>query len=72
MMFLPFTLHINTTIGIKMTFLLLFGHYIGQSIKDLIKLPRPSHQKVCVLEKEFEAEYGAPSMVIKKNKKSIP
>lgn len=35
--------------------------YIGQFIKDLLKLPRPTSPKVAKLEHHYETEYGLPS-----------
>lgn len=35
--------------------------YIGQALKDVLKLPRPSSPPVVKLETRVDAEYGLPS-----------
>ncbi|CDR18471.1 unnamed protein product [Oncorhynchus mykiss] len=35
--------------------------YIGQALKDVLKLPRPLSPPVVKLEKRVDAEYGLPS-----------
>ncbi|KAL0175076.1 hypothetical protein M9458_031044, partial [Cirrhinus mrigala] len=35
--------------------------YIGQVMKDILKLPRPSSPPVVKLETRVDAEYGMPS-----------
>jgi len=36
-------------------------YFVGQLMKDLLKLPRPRSPPVVALEKHYEAEYGFPS-----------
>lgn len=35
--------------------------YVGQAMKDVLKLPRPTSPPVVKLEKRVDAEYGLPS-----------
>lgn len=35
--------------------------YLGQALKDILRLPRPHPDHVLVLEPEYSLEYGMPS-----------
>lgn len=46
---------------IFLSFFLQVVMYIGQVMKDILKLPRPSSPPVVKLETRVDAEYGMPS-----------
>eukprot|EP01095_Lingulamoeba_sp_RSL-Kostka_P011786 TRINITY_DN4579_c3_g1_i1.p1 TRINITY_DN4579_c3_g1~~TRINITY_DN4579_c3_g1_i1.p1 ORF type:complete len:473 (-),score=65.74 TRINITY_DN4579_c3_g1_i1:117-1535(-) len=61
--FLPFIkFFVNEMIGRRLVICWGFLYYIGQLLKDMLKLPRPSKERVnYILESHYETEYGMPS-----------
>ncbi len=45
----------------RLVVLWVFGMYIGQGLKDVLRWPRPASPPVIVVEKKYESEYGMPS-----------
>ncbi len=45
----------------RLVVLWVFGMYIGQGLKDVLRWPRPPSPPVIVVEKKYESEYGMPS-----------
>jgi sphingosine-1-phosphate phosphatase 1 len=47
--------------AIKMILGWCFAMYVGQSLKDIFRLPRPDSPNIAKLENHYETEYGLPS-----------
>ena len=45
----------------RLVVLWVFGMYIGQGLKDILRWPRPPSPPVIVVERKYESEYGMPS-----------
>lgn len=53
--------NIDSTICRKLMLVWAFLMYIGQALKDILKIPRPSGDNIIILEPEYSLEYGMPS-----------
>jgi sphingosine-1-phosphate phosphatase 1 len=51
----------DATVGRRSALVWGLIYYVGQSMKDLLELPRPPSPPVAQLEKHYAAEYGFPS-----------
>lgn len=53
--------NVDSLICRRMIFVWSICMYIGQALKDILRLPRPNCEHVIVLEPEYSLEYGMPS-----------
>ncbi|XP_064603789.1 sphingosine-1-phosphate phosphatase 1-like [Liolophura sinensis] len=61
-LFFPYVIwNMDSCVGRRMSMVWFYIMYVGQAMKDLIKLPRPASPPVIRLEKRYEYEYGMPS-----------
>jgi membrane-associated phospholipid phosphatase len=59
--FLPSIFWFDDELGRKMMLLWSASYYVGQCMKDVLKLPRPTERDIVVLESQYLSEFGVPS-----------